>query len=108
MGIPSKAQVLRSFKESVHFGNDKEAVSFAKDTLKTNFSFDLPDTRLKKISSEFGFEYVSLLSEYRKLNYQEPPFYYLDSHWNKEGQLLAFKKITPALTSLLGEAKKQQ
>ena len=79
VGIPSKAQVYKSFKEINHYENDAHARLIALSAINKGFSFDTPDKLISKLSSKYSFEYVSLLDHFR-INSSKKLYYYIDDH----------------------------
>jgi hypothetical protein len=93
MGIPSKAQVAKSFKEISKYECDLQASSkLACELLCSGFSFDRPDEALREITLEKGIPYLSLLSRFRASGV-EHIYCYIDSHWNPEGQQAAAEDL---------------
>jgi len=93
VGIPSKAQVYKSFKEITHYENDNKARLVALDAINNGFDFDRPDKVVKKLSNKFDFQYISLLNHFRRHS-SEKIYYFIDSHWNYKGQELAANLVS--------------
>ena len=96
VGIPSKAQVYKSFKEINHYENDAHARLIALSAIHKGFSFDTPDKLISKLSSKYSFEYVSLLDHFR-INSSKKLYYYIDDHWSHIGQKIASDHIKKQL-----------
>ena len=96
IGIPSKAQVYKSFKEISHYENDDHARLVALSAIQNGFSFDTPDKIISKLSSKFNFQYVSLLEVFRKSR-SKKLYYYIDNHWSYIGQKTASDYIKKQL-----------
>ena len=97
--IPSKAQVLKSFREILYYEDDRRAREFVTETIRAGYSFDSPDRVLREMMERLDIEYVSLLGLFRE-NHQERVFFNLDSHWTPDGQRLAGKKIVDILSTV--------
>jgi hypothetical protein len=98
LGIPSKAQVLRSFKEITEFPNDPHAWEFAAETIRGQFSWDRPDQILDSLCRALAIPYVSLLEPFRSAS-QLQLYLDLDTHWRDVGQRLAADLLASALAS---------
>lgn len=96
LGIPSKAQVYKSFKEITHYENDKNAKPLSVLAIKDGFNFDRPDKILSQISKKFNFQYISLLNHFRSKD-SHNIYYYIDSHWTSIGQKMAYDLVTDNL-----------
>jgi hypothetical protein len=96
LGIPSKAQVLRSFKEISAFADDPRAREFAAETFRGQFSWDRPDRILSDLCGDLDIPYVSLLERFRSAA-EEQPYFDLDPHWRDAGQRIAADVLAPAL-----------
>ena len=105
LGIPSKGQVLRSFKEIEGFMDDSRSPQFASETFRGEFSWDRPDRILSDLCGELTIPYVSLLDAFRSAAQQEP-YYNLDAHWRDVGQHIAADVLTPALATVKRSASK--
>jgi SGNH hydrolase-like domain, acetyltransferase AlgX len=98
LGIPSKAQVLRSFKEITAYRRDPRAEEFAIETFRGQFSWDRPDQILDNLCRALAIPYVSLLEPFRSAG-QLQLYFNLDTHWRDAGQRLAADLLTSALAS---------
>ncbi|HOO56880.1 MAG TPA: hypothetical protein PLN69_08645 [bacterium] len=87
-GVPSKAQVYRSFREVSQCDIDSRAGAAAAEMISAGFSFDNPDAVVAGIAEKNGIEYHSLLPMFRD-NADRKIYYYLDRHWTADGQELA-------------------
>lgn len=96
MGIPSKAQVSRSFYEISQFDEDKRSKSYALGVIHKGFSFDRPDAVLSEIVRALGIFYVSLLPIFRTCAASEL-YFKIDHHWNAKGQEVAAEAVLKAL-----------
>jgi hypothetical protein len=74
LGIPSRAQVLRSFKELSRFAEEPRAREFAEDTFRGNFSWDRPNELLAGLCAELAVEYVSLAAMAAREAVSKKPF----------------------------------
>ncbi len=88
LGIPSKAQVHRSFHEVSGFGSDPRARQTALQVIRSGYSFDRPDAVAAELARRNGLGYLSLLSPFRRAA-DRPLYYQIDPHWTPEGQRLA-------------------
>lgn len=88
VGIPSKSQVYKSFKEITHYESDKTSRDLALFSIKQGFDFDRPDKLINQLSQKFNFQYISLLSNFRDQSFRKL-YYYVDSHWTYIGQKIA-------------------
>ena len=88
VGIPSKAQVYKSFHEVSAFSVDKRSKAFALKVIRGGYSFDHPDQVLRNLTAKAGLTYISLLPLFRK-NSAQPLYYQIDVHWTAVGQEIA-------------------
>jgi hypothetical protein len=98
VGVPSKAQVSRSFYEISAFDEDRRSKLYALQIMQDGFSFSQPDEVVHGIAEEFGVEYISLLPIFRKIGANEL-YFQIDHHWNPKGQSLAASALCNVLTS---------
>ena len=104
VGLPSKAQVCRSFHEISQFGYDPRADAVARKILAAGYSFDRPNQVAAKLAAANGLAYVNLLDVFRAR--PEPPlFYQLDVHWTAAGQRLAADTLWAAIGGDTGSQK---
>lgn len=99
VGIPSKAQVLKSVREISNFDTDKKGVEFY-NTIKKDVEFDRPDRILAVMCSEQHIPYVSLLHPFRQ-QFEQKLYYMFDAHWNYIGQSAAANIVMPHAKELL-------
>jgi hypothetical protein len=99
VGIPSKAQVYKSFHEVSAFSVDKRSKPFALKVIRGGYSFDHPDRMLRDLTEKAGLTYISLLPVFRK-NSQQPLYYQIDVHWTAVGQKLAADYIFAKLNHI--------
>jgi hypothetical protein len=92
VGIPSKAQVLRSFHEISGFADDPRAKAHAQETMAAGYSFDRPNHVLESLARERKIAYLSLLPTFRNAA-AKPLFGQIDVHWTEEGQRLAADRM---------------
>ncbi|HQS83377.1 MAG: hypothetical protein B7Y25_00155 [Alphaproteobacteria bacterium 16-39-46] len=91
VGIPSKAQVIKSLREISNFEADRGAVAFS-NSLLSKINFDTPDKLLADFCTQNNIPYFSLLPTFRK-NAENEIYYHFDSHWNWRGQKIAAKAV---------------
>ena len=91
VGIPSKAQVIKSLREISNFEADKGAVAFS-NSLLSKINFDTPDKLLADFCTQNNIPYFSLLPTFRK-NAENEIYYHFDSHWNWRGQKIAAQAV---------------
>lgn len=99
LGIPSKAQVMKSFYEIALFAEDRRSHDHALDVIAKGYSFDRPDDLMKEIAADRNVPYISLLQIYRE-NGAEKVYYYIDHHWNAAGQAKAAELLYQRLKTL--------
>ncbi len=102
VGLPSKAQMMGSFREISGFDRSKENPVYARDLKRDGFAWERPDAIIREICRQLGVTYLSLLPAFREKPFP-PPFYDFDSHWRAEGQRRAAAVIAPELFVLLGK-----
>jgi hypothetical protein len=88
MGIPSKAMVLRSFKEVALFETDARSREFALETVRGGYSFDKPDSLAQALAARHALPYLPLLPLFRN-RFDAQPYYKIDTHWRAVGESLA-------------------
>ncbi len=99
LGIPSKAQVLKSFREISKFGIDSKARPMAREIMtRPDFSWDRPNSRARELAEQAGMEYFSLLAVFRE-SASEELFGHFDVHWNAAGQRAAAEYLARILES---------
>ena len=96
LGIPSKAQVHRSFYEISGFATDSRARQTALRVIRQGYSFDRPDMLAAGLARKHGLPYLSLLAPFRQAA-GRPLYYQIDPHWTTEGQRLAAELLLPVL-----------
>jgi hypothetical protein len=99
VGIPSKAQVLRSFREISGFENDPKAMRAAKATFLGEYSWRRPDRLLAEICWDLDIRYLSLLDVFRA-SAEQGLYFELDAHWARAGQRAAAEAVSPLLRRL--------
>jgi hypothetical protein len=103
VGIPSKAEVLRSIREINGFSLDPNAELAARQLLATPFSWaswDRPNQLASHIAADLGVTYVSLLEPFRRQSAIESLYHPLyDGHWNEAGQRVAFEQLSAVLAT---------
>jgi hypothetical protein len=97
VGIPSKAQMLRSFREVSAFDRDPEAEPAAKALIGSGYSWEQPDRFLAAACRQLAVEYLSLMGPFRERNKADELYYRFDVHWNSTGQRVAADEIVSAL-----------
>lgn len=102
VGIPSKAQVIRSVREISNFDQDKKANEFFA-TVKEDLDFDAPDKILEALCKKHHISYISLLKPFRQQS-NKKLYYHFDSHWTFQGQEAAANTILPEVKKMLGKA----
>jgi hypothetical protein len=107
LGIPSKSQVLRSFKEISSFDRDPRARSFAEETFVQGYDWNRPDRDISVICADLGVSYSSLLERFRAAEVIGSPYYNFDVHWNGFGQKIAAELITTLLRDSLHHSSPQ-
>jgi hypothetical protein len=105
LGIPSKAQVVRSFHEISAFYEDARSARFAFETIRKGYSFDRPDDVLSEFAKELGIPFISLLPVFRIQGAGEL-YFQLDGHWNSKGQDIAANELWKSLAPTLGPLKR--
>lgn len=88
VGIPSKAQVGRSFLQIRELPAYEFTRDYAMGVMDSGYSFDKPDQVLGRICQELGVPYYSLLEKFRAVGASEV-YFQIDSHWNEKGQSVA-------------------
>lgn len=88
LGIPSKAQVGRSFLQIRELPAYEFTRDYAMGVMDSGYSFDKPDQVLGGICQELGVAYYSLLEKFRAVGASEV-YFQIDSHWNEKGQSVA-------------------
>ena len=100
MGIPSKAQVLKSFREVSSYMLDRRSEEFTRETIDGGYSFDQPNDILAEICGELGISYIPLIGVFRS-NYSMKLYYDLDLHWTPAGQDLVSSILNETFTQVL-------
>lgn len=103
VGIPSKAQVMRSVREISNFDSDKKGAAFF-STVKKELDFDRPDQILKDLCIKNNLTYISLLRPFRLQQSQKQLFYHFDVHWNYSGQEIAANEVIPQLKNIFSQS----
>lgn len=96
VGIPSKAQVMKSVREISNFDSDKKGTEFF-SKVKNDLDFDKPDQILKELCVQNHIPYISLLKPFREQQHNKKLFYHFDAHWNYIGQETAVNQVLPYL-----------
>ena len=96
VGVPSKAQTLRSLREISTFDRHDDARDFA-ETRLGSVDWDKPSDLLGSICGEIGIEYMPLVHEFRTESQYRSLFYDFDAHWNEAGQAVAAEAILARL-----------
>lgn len=99
VGIPSKAQVLKSAREINNFANDPLAASFFQG-LQQHIQFETPNKILAELCEKEAIPYVALLPVFRS-NLDKKLYYHFDDHWTYIGQKIAADALMPILTQQL-------
>lgn len=99
VGIPSKAQVMKSVREISNYEQDKKAVEFF-NKVKNDLDFDRPDKILADLCMKNGLPYFSLLKSFRK-EQGKKLYYHFDVHWTYIGQEVAAKEVIPQVRKML-------
>lgn len=99
VGIPSKAQVLKSVREISNYDTDKKGAEFF-SSVKKDIDFDRPDRILAVLCSEQHIPYVSLLRPFRQ-QFEKKLYYHFDSHWTYIGQEVGATTVLPQIKELL-------
>lgn len=100
VGIPSKAQTLRSFREISGIDRDERSRQLLQQAITGGYNWDLNDHELARSMKNIGVQYISLLYIFREESVKTPVFYDLDAHWNNAGQRLAADRILQSLELL--------
>lgn len=101
LGIPSKAQVYRSFHEISQYNIDRRTESYAKQILlNQDYSFDQPNNLLTEITKKENIKYFSLMPLFRQ-HMNDNIFYQLDVHWSDKGQAIAADALLNLVRSLI-------
>ncbi len=98
VGIPSKAQVIKSLREVSNFSTDDGAQNFSIPLL-SKINFDKPDQLLAELCSKNNIPYFSLLPLFRE-NAGQELYYHFDLHWNWRGEKIAAHAVYKWLKSL--------
>ena len=88
VGVPSKAQVLGSFREISGFESDPAARRFSEKVLRDGYDWNLPDKVIARICEAQGIPYLSLLPVFRQ-QIGRRIYFNFDAHWTSEGQEIA-------------------
>ncbi|MBS0185360.1 MAG: SGNH/GDSL hydrolase family protein [Proteobacteria bacterium] len=98
VGIPSKAQVIKSLREVSNFSTDEGAENYAKSLLP-EINFDTPNRLLADICAKNNIPYFSLLPLFRE-NAGQELYYHFDLHWNWRGEKIAAQAVSKWLIEL--------
>jgi hypothetical protein len=98
VGVPSKAQVLRSFPELPAYSFEPRAERLAQVLIEEGaFSWERPDQFAAALARDVGAEYLSLLAPLRERSAREPVYDSFDLHWNAAGQEVAARELLKVL-----------
>lgn len=98
IGVPSKAQVLRSFWEVGGFAYDPRAEATARAMVERSaFDWDQPDELAGSLAAGLGIPYVSLLQPLRAELARHSVYGSVDLHWNAAGQAVAARELLKVL-----------
>lgn len=96
--IPSKAQLIKSFYEISGFTQDERAHGAAASAISSGYSFSNPASRIKSIATHNGIETLDLSKTFKE-QADTDLYYYLDHHWNSNGQSVAADAISIYLSN---------
>ena len=96
LGIPSRAQVARSLSAIAGCRSDGRCLERSLALVRTDWSFDQPETVLSGLARRRSLPYVSLLDLLRQAG-ASSVFDQVDEHWNPAGQAVASNALAAAL-----------
>lgn len=104
VGIPSKAQVIKSVRDITSYNEDKKADDFFAK-VENDLDFDRPDKLLESLCKKNEIQYISLLNNFRQ-NSDQKLYYKFDPHWTYIGQKVAADYVIPKIQRIVNSTVK--